>query len=251
MAFTLASLLCLLAPIVSGQVEPAVEYTTGFNSSFRLSPTQIETARLDDSIARNIETIMRFDQSQLAYGGPLEDEFYELPPLDNDTALLPGQVLKVQPFTDPSSYSIPAGTALSRITYVTANANGTIIPTTAFLLWPYTPRTSKGNVSEGAGAANVVIWNHGTSGFFSPQSPSSHRSLWYDDGAPFALAEAGYVVLAPDFAGLGISKSWDGRGFSSSVSCLAVYRPRWVVWSTRCFESFPRSLEPPVCDYRS
>lgn len=27
---------------------------------------------------------------------------------------------------------------------------------------------------------------------------------------PFALAEAGYAVIAPDYAGLGVDASWDG-----------------------------------------
>lgn len=40
--------------------------------------------------------------------------------------------------------------------------------------------------------------------------PSAHRGLWYAHQAPFALAEAVYDVLAPDYAGLGISTSWDG-----------------------------------------
>jgi pimeloyl-ACP methyl ester carboxylesterase len=55
-----------------------------------------------------------------------------------------------------------------------------------------------------------VVWAHGTSGFFPPQAPSAHRSLWYDHSAPFALALAGYAVFAPDYAGLGASRSWDG-----------------------------------------
>lgn len=212
--------LAFLSSLTSAQLPLNAIYRTDFNSSFTFSASQIQAGQLDSVLIKSLENNINFDRSQLAFGGPREDDFYRLPSLTNETGpLQPGQLLKVQAFTDQTAYSIPPNTALSRIIYTTTNFNGTVVPASAFILWPYTPRQfrsqshlahsnkSKSNVTK---RAPVVIWAHGTSGFFAPQSPSSHRALWYDDSAPFPLAEAGYAVFAPDFAGLGIGNSWDG-----------------------------------------
>lgn len=37
----------------------------------------------------------------------------------------------------------------------------------------------------------------------------SSVAVWYGDAAPFTLALAGYAVVAPDYAGLGVSRTWD------------------------------------------
>ncbi|KAK3314487.1 Alpha/Beta hydrolase protein [Apodospora peruviana] len=183
---------------------PAAVYRADFNSSFKLTPSQIQTAQLDNVLVETIENIVNADRSQFAFGGPRQDDFYTIPPLTNTTGpLKPGQLLKVQPFTDPRAYAIPPNTALSRIMYTTTNFNGTVIPTSGFIFWPFIPRNSRKK-------APVVVWAHGTSGFFGQQAPSAHRSLWYDHKAPFTLVLAGYAVFAPDYAGLGVSASWDG-----------------------------------------
>ncbi|KAK0702389.1 Alpha/Beta hydrolase protein [Lasiosphaeris hirsuta] len=218
-----AALLASFLVLPSGtwaQLARNAVYRTDFNSSFKFSDSQIQAARLDSALTTSLENNINFDRSQLAFGGSREDDFYTLPPLSNETSpLQPGQVLKVQAFTDQTAYSTPPNTALSRIIYTTTNFNGTVIPASAFILWPYTPRQfgsplhsahSNRGKSDVAKKAPVVVWAHGTSGFFAPQNPSSHRALWYDDSAPFPLAEAGYAVFAPDFAGLGIGNSWDG-----------------------------------------
>ena len=194
------------ASSVLAQIPPAKVYTSDFNSSFSLTLAQIEAAELDEATVDSLNIVLRYDRSQLAFGGPYEDDFYALPPLTGP--LQAGQVLKVQDVTDASAYSIPAGTALSRILYTTQNLNGTVIPTSGFILWPYAPRRFESDAPDSK--AHVVVWAHGTSGFFRTQNPSSQRPLWYAHNAPFALALAGYAVFAPDFAGLGVSESWDG-----------------------------------------
>ncbi|KFH46560.1 hypothetical protein ACRE_025970 [Hapsidospora chrysogenum ATCC 11550] len=211
-----AALLGALACVrlgVDAQVPPATPQSTGFNSSFTLSHEQVQLAQLSESVARSIEAITNYDRSQLAFGGPLEDDFYTLPPLTNQAGpVAPGTLLKVQPVTDPTSYVIPPNTALSRILYTTTNLNGTVIPTSGFVLWPYQPRRFSGGSTRtnSSSPAPVVLWTHGASGTFPNNSPSSHRALWFGYAAPFALALDGYAVVAPDYAGLGISKSWDG-----------------------------------------
>ncbi|KAK4183940.1 Alpha/Beta hydrolase protein [Podospora australis] len=188
-------------------VAPAAVYTSSFNSSFALTQAQIQAAELESTLATSFENVVKFDRSQLAFGGPRQDDFYTLPPLTNTSGpLKPGVILKVQPFTDPTAYSIPPNTALSRILYTTTTYNGTVIPASGFVLWPYIPRV----FSPKSKKASVVVWTHGTSGWFVDQAPSSHRGMYYANTALFELAELGYAVFAPDYAGLGISKSWDG-----------------------------------------
>ncbi|KAI1407778.1 putative secretory lipase [Hypoxylon sp. FL1857] len=195
---------------------PVAEQSTSFNSSFTLSSSQIESANLSPALVANINTVINFDRSQLANGGPREDTFYELLPHFNTSfcRLRPGCILKVQVVTNTTAFVIPPNTALSRIMYTTTNYNGTIIPATAFVLWPFSPKKFQqrplGSNANAFAKAPAVLWAHGTSGFFASQAPSTHRALWYGDAAPFTLALAGYAVVGPDYAGLGLSKSWDG-----------------------------------------
>ncbi|KAK9233913.1 Alpha/Beta hydrolase protein [Lipomyces kononenkoae] len=185
-----------------------VTQSTAWNSSFKFSQEQIELGQLWPDLADNLETILNFDRSQLANGGPSQDSFYKL---DNGTSLAPphcpGQVLKVQNITNPAAWNIPAKTALSRFIYTTTNANGTLIPASAYVLWPW---TAKQFGAKSNGKAPVVLWSHGTSGFFADGSPSAHRALFYGNIMPFTLAQAGYAVIATDYAGLGVQTSWDG-----------------------------------------
>lgn len=176
-----------------------------WNSSFKFSPEQKQLGQLWPDLAENVETILNWDRSQLAHGGPSQDNFYRL---ENVTAPHhPGQVLKDQRVTDPSNWNLPAKTALSRFIYTTTNANGTLIPASAYVLWPWTAKPFN---TESRGKAPVVLWSHGTSGFFADGSPSAHRSLFYGNIMPFTLAQAGYAVVAADYAGLGVQTSWDG-----------------------------------------
>ncbi|KAF5008713.1 hypothetical protein FDECE_5021 [Fusarium decemcellulare] len=239
-ASVFAAVLSVGASLVAAQIPPAEVFRTDFNSSFKLTPSQIKAAQLDDTTVESAQNIINFDRSQLAFGGPLEDDFYTLPPLANETGpLKPGQILKVQPFTDPTAFTIPSDTALSRIIYTTTNFNGTVIPASGFILWPYTPRKFDNSDKD---KASVVIWTHGTSGFFATQAPSAHRGLWYANSAPFTFAQAGYAVFAPDYAGLGISTSWDGSeiphqyGASPTAAHDALYGFRAAL------EAFPEKL---------
>lgn len=179
--------------------------TTAWNSSFKISDEQVMLGQIWPELAESVGTILNFDRSQLANGGPSQDSFYQLGNIDPPKK--PGQILKVQNVTEPTPWNIPAKTALSRFIYTTTNANGTLIPASAYVLWPWTAKDVGKNSS---GKAPVILWSHGTSGFFADGSPSAHRTLFYGNIMPFTLAQAGYVVIASDYAGLGVQISWDG-----------------------------------------
>ncbi|KAF2163007.1 hypothetical protein M409DRAFT_37333 [Zasmidium cellare ATCC 36951] len=178
--------------------------SVSFNSSFKFNDEQIKLGQLWPDLAENLETVLNYDRSQLANGGPSQDDFYRI---DHVAPNAPGQVLKVKHATDPGAWNIPATTALSRFIYTSTTANGTLIPVSAYVLWPW---TAKQFGKKSNGKAPVVLWSHGTSGFYADGSPSAHRSLFYGNIMPFTLAQAGYVVIAADYAGLGVQTSWDG-----------------------------------------
>ena len=206
------ALLATAAKLASCQLPVPAPEGTAWNSTFTLSPELKALGQVSDDLASQIETIYRFDQTQLANGGTSQDEFYSLAVGSmNAHPTQPGEVLKVQDITDMAPFNLPAEVAMSRIIYTSTNLNGTLVPASGFILWPYAPKSIGSGWRRGSQAkAPSVVWNHGTSGWFADGAPSTHRSLFYGDHMPFALAQAGYAVIAPDYAGLGVNTSWDG-----------------------------------------
>ncbi|KAL8827208.1 MAG: hypothetical protein Q9191_003329 [Dirinaria sp. TL-2023a] len=173
-----------------------------FASSAQLSEQQQSDAGINDTLAENINVALEFEQSNWAGSSVHTDPFYRLP--SNASHAPPGSLLKVQVYTNTSLYTLPPNTALSRILYQSRTLNGSTVPNSAYILWPYTPRTE-------ADGYPVVGWAHGTSGAFGECAPSHVRNLWYQFAAPFTLALQGYVVVAPDYAGLGIDRDSEGK----------------------------------------
>ena len=128
-------------------------------------------------------------------------DFYTIPSNFSST-LAPGRLLKVEAVTDLTNYTVPSSLTMSRILYTTADLNGTILPASAYILWPYAPPSSTGYP--------MVAWAHGTSGLLRACAPSSYRSLQYHFMAPYLLALQGMAVVAPDYAGLGFDHLPDG-----------------------------------------
>ena len=129
------------------------------------------------------------------------DPFY-LPP-SNSTDLPAGSLLRAED-VDTRLYTLPPNTALSRILYITENLNGTKIPASAYVLWPYLPQL------DGQDKYRLVAWADSASGFLAECAPSHVRNLWNQYAGPYTLALSGYVVVAPDYAGLGVSQTYNG-----------------------------------------
>ncbi|KAF4459769.1 secretory lipase [Fusarium albosuccineum] len=134
--------------------------------------------------------------------------FYKTPSNFSDD-FDPGLILTVEDATNLTNYLVPSGLTMSRIIYTTEDIDGKVIPASAYILWPY------GAYSTGSKAAQqgmpMVAWAHGTTGTFQPCAPSSYRALQYHFQVPFALALQGIAVVAPDYAGLGVSKLPSGK----------------------------------------
>ncbi|KAL8955243.1 MAG: hypothetical protein Q9183_006730, partial [Haloplaca sp. 2 TL-2023] len=173
-----------------------------FASNYRISPQQQLDAQIDDLVANNIEVALNFERSNHANGSVQDEPFYRVPSNASDAP--PGALLKLQISANTSAYTLPPNTALSRILYQSRTLNGTAVPASAFILWPYTPRVEHDGYP-------VVGWAHGTSGEFGNCAPSHIRNLWYQFTAPYTLALQGYVVVAPDYAGLGVNRNINGE----------------------------------------
>ncbi|KAB2580198.1 hypothetical protein DBV05_g1260 [Lasiodiplodia theobromae] len=203
----------LLAPLAACQ-ETAIPgpQCQDFASSYKLSAEQIAKAGISNITANNVEIALNFERTNWATQSVTNDPFYHIPSNINWTSSIPaGTVFAVENVTNTSLYTLPAPISMSRIIYQTATINGTNVPASAYVLWPYLPRTFP-NVT----GLPVIGWGHGTSGVLPDCGPSHIRNLWYQFAGPYEMAMQGYVVVAPDYAGLGVSSTTTAPPQSSS-----------------------------------
>lgn len=160
--------------------------------------TIISQFSIDSATAQAVQVAGTFERSNWATPSVFTDPLYSALPSNASTAP-PGSVLKIEQTTNTTLYTLAPALALSRIIYQTETLNGTYVPTSAYVLWPYMPR-SFANVS----GIPVVGFAHGTSGITPDCAPSHTRNIWYQYFAPFVLALQGYAVVGTDYAGLGV-----------------------------------------------
>ena len=177
---------------------------SGVNSAVLITATQREQAGISSKVVDDVTAALQFEQSRWVRGSVEDEEFYRVPPGTADAPA--GTLLKLQLDANTSAYTLPPNTAISRFIYQTENLNGTKVPNSAYVLWPYLPRTQ-----PNGGGNPVVGWAHGTTGGFGECAPSHIRDLSAEFLAPFTLVLQGYVVVAPDYAGLGVVKDAKGR----------------------------------------
>lgn len=155
-----------------------------------------------ETLPAPVSEALQFERSNWSDGSVLDDAFYTVPA---DSAKAPaGTLLKVDKDVDTSKYLLPPATALSRFIYQSESLSGALVPVSALVLWPYSPRSQ----SDGF---PIVAWAHGTSGTFPDCAPSHLKNLWQHFLAPYQLALQGYVVVATDYAGLGVHKHTSGQ----------------------------------------
>lgn len=157
-----------------------------------------------EGVPQLIKDALEFDKTkQRAFVPPEEDHFYRV---DASTVhLAPGKLITVERDLDTSRFSLPPGSALSRFVYQSKSMAGASVPVSACILWPHAPRVDE------KGHFHVVAWSHGTSGLYADAAPSQYKNLWQHYLGPFPLVQQGYVVVATDYAGLGVATTGDGR----------------------------------------
>jgi len=176
-----------LACLLSCQQAVALIYTQNntFNSTFRLTAKQIAAANLSADTVHNVEVALQYERSNNAGSLTQDDPFYIVPShYDLDNLLEPGTILKVEQHTNISEYTIPMSISMSRFLYVSEDFNGSSVPASAYVLWPYLPRTFKnltscsGHNTSSQPLYPVVGLAHGTSGQTQACAPSNLRNLW-------------------------------------------------------------------------
>lgn len=154
------------------------------------------------TLPQEVQDSLAFESSNRAGESVLDQNFYTAPEGSGDSP--PGTLLKLEKYADTSKYLLPSTTALSRFIYQSESLLGTKRPVSAYILWPYSPRS----LSDGFA---VAAWAHGTSGFDANAAPSNMKHLWQHFQAPYQLALNGYVVVATDYAGFGVKKNASGE----------------------------------------
>ena len=177
-----------------------------FTSAAALALATVCYAQLDLTTCTSdnytcLESRIRADQALLELPNyvtyPIQsDPFYATPA--NISSAKPGDILKVERYSNVSAYSIPPGQSLSRFMYASVDNFGAIVPATASILWPFTPKPFNGSETF-----PLVAWAHGTSGIDRQCAVSNLRNLQYDFRSVFTLANVGYAVVTADYVGLG------------------------------------------------
>ncbi|KYK59049.1 hypothetical protein DCS_00176 [Drechmeria coniospora] len=212
--------------------------TNTFNSTFVLSDSQMADNNLSAAMAHNINVALQFERSNWAPSGSVfADAFYTHLPANASSAPV-GSPLKVEALTDTNGYTIAPTLALSRILYQSATLNGTRVPVSAYILWPYLRRSSR------RGRVPLVSWGHGTSGIFPECAPSHVRNLWYQFSAPYQLALAGYAVVGSDYAGLGVPFDADGGKITHQYIASPASGNDLLYAARAAHAAFPDELTP-------
>lgn len=102
-----------------------------------------------------------------------------------------GTLISADPVQDT-----PAGMQAWRIAYWTRNAAGRKEQVTGMVVAPR-------EAAPRGGVRNVVAWAHGTWGVAEKCAPSASPDFWEATPALAEMVRRGYVVVAPDYSGLG------------------------------------------------
>ena len=154
-----------------------------------------------DQLPTAVLDAIQFEKANWANGSVKEDPFYTLSTDDANTE--PGKALKVEHDSDTTRYLLPPATAISRFVYQSEDYLGSRVPVSAIILWPYSPKNQEDGYP-------IVAWAHGSSGNNPNCAPSNHKSVWQHFLAPYQLVSNGYVVVATDYAGLGVHQRPSG-----------------------------------------
>lgn len=166
------------------------------------SPKHLPVDEIIGSYSDDAINAHKFEESYRAHGSVSEDDFYTVP--KNAADAKPGALLKLEKETNTSLYTIPPNLALSRFIYQSKTSYDSLVPVSAYVLWPYVARPYHDGYP-------VVAWAHGTSGSTAECAPSNIRNLWHHFQGPYQLALNGYVVVATDYAGLGVGINASGK----------------------------------------
>jgi pimeloyl-ACP methyl ester carboxylesterase len=162
--------------------------TAGQASNFDIPPDVAVKYGCDKSCQKKVEEANIADLK--IWGTNFDFDFYAT--ASNFSASKPGDILKIKPVSY-TEIAVPPGVAVYKIQYTSIDLDGTPVPSTGFIAFPFA-RMGK--------SFKLVAYAHGTSGVFPGCAPSTSPNL-YDYYSWTQLLLAGYAVVATDYAGIG------------------------------------------------
>lgn len=97
--------------------------------------------------------------------------------------------------TNYSKDTLSGASSIKVMTYLMPNVQGKSAKATAMVMFPKTTKPASG--------WRVVVWAHGTTGIGDDCAPSNNAFNERFETLANSLLEAGYVIVAPDYEGLG------------------------------------------------
>ncbi|SPJ79464.1 uncharacterized protein FTOL_07855 [Fusarium torulosum] len=142
----------------------------------------------------------------------------------NFSASSPGDLLKLAAINS-SNLDVPSGMATFRFQYTSQGLDGSPVPSTGFIAFPFAKPSHHQKFP-------LVAYAHGTIGVHRGCAPSSSPSLFnYDSWAPLMLR--GYAIVGTDYAGL-------GNNFTSHKYCSYAAHANDVYYSVQAArKAFP------------
>jgi pimeloyl-ACP methyl ester carboxylesterase len=166
-------------------------------ANFNVSKAEAEAHNCGTECQRRLTLTIPADIE--AMGGDFDSEFFATASNFSQATATPGEVLKLQP-VDPKTLDIDGGATTFRFQYTTVDFDGSLVPATGFIAFPFTPHISF--ETEDFGRYRLAAFAHGTSGIFQGCAPSNGPHL-YDYGTWQQALQRGYAIVATDYAGLG------------------------------------------------
>ncbi|KAI6291427.1 hypothetical protein MCOR07_006781 [Pyricularia oryzae] len=159
-----------------------------------------ETSGCNDSCRKAYEAALAAEAVNWATYDVSNDPFYDTPG-NYSASSKPGDLLRWQDLGSDQLASnwtlVPEGMSLSRFIYVTEDKDRRPIPSSGYVLLPY-------SVPDGRDTFRTLAWAHGTAGNGRKCAPSNNQRLDYSWMGPFLYASHGYAVVGTDYAGLGV-----------------------------------------------
>ncbi|MCG9491473.1 lipase family protein [Acinetobacter pittii] len=128
-------------------------------------------------------------------GGSSDDSSAIVDPSGTPTNNIQNPVVKVEAYTSTNLGSVAAESSI--LTYKMLGQSGQEVQATSLVFTPNTPPP--------AGGWPIVVWAHGTTGVADECAPSKAALADSTKDLMSKLLAAGYVVVAPDYEGLGTS----------------------------------------------
>lgn len=93
----------------------------------------------ENELSDALRAAINHERSFYSNGFVEDDSFYTLPGGTSDAPA--GTVIKVQEDANASLYTLPPDTALSRFVYQSKDFKGDLVPVSAYILWPFSPKS--------------------------------------------------------------------------------------------------------------